>query len=814
VAAFNGTSGARVNAWDFDQFRAVLIEGVTPAGQLVVTTTPRLADTTAQDVGILQPSTGFFARLAVIESTGSFVRVIGNTLYVLPAANRPLQAFDLATAQPKPGWTSPVLTVTDLEAGAGRVFVAGSGLGRRGVFALAETTGALIESFEPALGAAPGTTLDIERLALVEARLFVRGRTLRTLGGVSRYLLAAVNATTGAAESWAPLVFAPTATSIDLVPLGTRLFIGRVIASTLERRRHLAAVDTETGAVLPFDPNHAGVTSPVPPVTALAASESHLFAGTAQSQIRRVALASGALDAWSVTATAGGAGQGAISALLLAESTLYAGGFFASVTTSSQPAAASRGHGLAVHVNTAELQPWNPQLTSSATDPAARRRPITSLTSTGNLVVVGGNFSALGGQARVGLAAVDATTGAPVLPALTLSEAEIVLDTDQDQTQTFFVGIGANNAPFIGVADTVTATVTRWAVGPPPAATPSSAIAWSGGVVYSGAEWEIETGTPRSDSSAWLRPVAAETGLLDLEDLQDGPAGPVITRFHPASDGNALTNPRELTAQYSGTEVYLTWRAPVRGSVQSYVIRAGPGAGESSLADFDTGSTATAFGTRAPEGVYFVRVYARRPEGVSGPSNEVSFALVPFGCNAPPRAPSSLTGTATVDGAELQWGAAIGAASYVVEAGSQPGAADLAILDVGSRLGLQTPAPPGRYFVRTRGVNSCGRGAASNELVLTVGEPPPGPPSNLTAQVSGRMVTLAWDAPTSGEVPTYYQLEAGSAPGLSDVAVARSVERVLVATGVVPGIYYVRVRAGNAAGLSVPTADVAVIVTP
>jgi predicted phage tail protein len=199
---------------------------------------------------------------------------------------------------------------------------------------------------------------------------------------------------------------------------------------------------------------------------------------------------------------------------------------------------------------------------------------------------------------------------------------------------------------------------------------------------------------------------------------------------------------------------------------------------------------------------------------MSGPSNEVAFALVPFGCNAAPRAPAGLSGTASREGATLEWGDAIGAASYLVEAGSQPGAADIAILDMGSRLSLQTSAPPGRYFVRARGVNSCGRGAASNEVVLTVGGPPLGAPSNLTAQVSGRTVTLAWDAPTSGEVPAFYQLEAGSSSGAADVAVARQAERILVATGVAPGTYYVRVRAGNAAGLSAPTADVAVTITP
>ena len=748
VAAFNGSSGARVNAWDYDQFSVVLIDGVTPAGQLVVTTTARLGDATTQEVGILQPATGFFVRLAVIENVGSFVRVIGNTLFVLPAANRPLQAFDLTTAQARQGWTNPVLSVSDLEVGGGRVFVAGEGLGRRGVFALSEASGALVESFAPALGAAGATALGVERLALVDSRLFVRGRTVRTLETSSRYLLAAVNATTGAADPWAPLVFAPTAASIDLLPLGTRLFVGRVLAPALERRQHLAAVNTLTGALLPFDPNVAGGASIVPPVTALAASESHLFAGTSQGQIRRVALATGVIDSWSVTASAAAGAAGAVSALLLEGDMLYAGGHFTSVVTSSQSTPAARGHGLAVDPATAALLPWDPSVTSGATDPAQARRPITSLTRTGEYIIVGGNFSAVGGQPRVALAAVDLFSGAPALPEFTLAEGEIVLDTDQDDTETFFVGVGADEAPLIGVADTATSSATRWTVGS--AGAPSSAIAWLGGVVYSGVEWDVEAGEPRPSSPAWVRPVTAASGLLELEEQTDGADSPVLARFHTATDGNVLTAPRDLAVLYSENEVYLSWRPPARGTAESFIVRAGPAAGESTFANIDTGSTQTSFRARAPEGVYFVRVHARRTDGISGPSNEVSFALVPFGCNAAPRAPAGLAGTSDADGASLEWGEAIGASAYLIEAGSHSGAADIATLDVGKRLSFDTAAPPGRYYVRARGVNSCGRGAASNEVVLTVGEPPPDPPATLTVQVTGRTATMSWPAPGTG----------------------------------------------------------------
>ena len=343
---------------------------------------------------------------------------------------------------------------------------------------------------------------------------------------------------------------------------------------------------------------------------------------------------------------------------------------------------------------------------------------------------------------------------------------------------------------------------------------PSAAIAWLGGVVYSGVEWEIETGLPLEGSATWVRPVAIETGLLEIADFADGPNGPVITRFHEAAEGNGLNSPRDLTVQYSGTEAYPSWRAPSRGAVDSYIIRAGGVAGETTLADFDTGSAATTLLARAPEGVYFVRVHARHGTNISGPSNEVSFALVPLGCNAPPRATGLLSGTTVGTAVGLSWEPAINALSYVVEAGSQTGLADIAVLGTGQRTELQVAAPPGRYFVRARGVNSCGRGPASNEVVLTVGGPPPSPPTNLSVRVTGRTAVLDWAAPTVGEIPTFYQLEAGSGSGLSDLAVVRTVDRSFVAAGVLPGRYFVRVRAGNDSGLSAPTADVVVDVSP
>ncbi len=101
-------------------------------------------------------------------------------------------------------------------------------------------------------------------------------------------------------------------------------------------------------------------------------------------------------------------------------------------------------------------------------------------------------------------------------------------------------------------------------------------------------------------------------------------------------------------------------------------------------------------------------------------SDQAQLVLAP----RPPRI-SGLTADLSGSTVTLRWTADVTrsmATGHIVEAGSGPGLADIAILTVAAgQTELVVPqVPRGIYFVRTRGLNGTGRGEPSNEIVVTV----------------------------------------------------------------------------------------------
>ena len=103
----------------------------------------------------------------------------------------------------------------------------------------------------------------------------------------------------------------------------------------------------------------------------------------------------------------------------------------------------------------------------------------------------------------------------------------------------------------------------------------------------------------------------------------------------------------------------------------------------------------------------------------------------------------------------------------------------------------------------------------SPETVVVVGNPvvPPVAPYGLAVTKAGGTLTFAWAAPSIGTAPFSYRLEAGSAPGLSNLATVPVGATTFSAAGVPPGVYYIRVRAIGAGGVG-PVSNELVVAVP
>ena len=192
---------------------------------------------------------------------------------------------------------------------------------------------------------------------------------------------------------------------------------------------------------------------------------------------------------------------------------------------------------------------------------------------------------------------------------------------------------------------------------------------------------------------------------------------PVATQPPPPPTG--LTPPVQQPPVVTGSTVRVAWSA-VNGA-RRYQLRAGTIAGASNAFDGDVGNTTTLTAANVPTGSYFIRVHAVGASGETGPSNELRADVGGAGPCATPAPPGNLTFSTAGAVVTLRWNASVGAAAYTVEAGSVNGAANLALISIGSAsTTLTAVAPPGRYFVRVRATASCGVSGPSNEVVIVV----------------------------------------------------------------------------------------------
>jgi hypothetical protein len=188
-----------------------------------------------------------------------------------------------------------------------------------------------------------------------------------------------------------------------------------------------------------------------------------------------------------------------------------------------------------------------------------------------------------------------------------------------------------------------------------------------------------------------------------------------------------------------------------------------------------------------------------------------------------PATPGNLSSSANDGTVTLTWSPPLSGdpvTTYIIEAGSGPGLANLAIVTTNTAAtGFSASGVGvGTYYVRVRAQNAGGTSAASNESILVVGPTgcttAPGAPAGFSSWASGGTMHLTWSAPGNSCSPTSYVVQAGSSAGSSDVAnVNVGAGTSYDASGVAAGIYYVRVRAVNAYGQSAASNEIVLTVS-
>lgn len=292
--------------------------------------------------------------------------------------------------------------------------------------------------------------------------------------------------------------------------------------------------------------------------------------------------------------------------------------------------------------------------------------------------------------------------------------------------------------------------------------------------------------------------------------LSHSEAFPIVQAFRTAIPGTLPTVPLNLQASVVGNTITVAWQPPAQGApLSTYILRAGSGPGLSDVYNGPVGNVTTV-SSPIPNGIYYIRVLAQNATGV-GPATADVVATV----GVPPGPPQNVVATAVGGTIVLNWSPPAGGgaiSTYIVRAGTSPGASNLFDGAVGAVTSVSGAVEPGTYYLRVLAHGPGGTSAPSNEAAVTIGPSctVPAAPS-LTGSRSGNVITISWTTPAGGPVSSY-TVRAGSASMASNLY-NDSVGLTNTASAAVdPGNYYIRVLANAVCGSSAESNEVLVTV--
>ncbi len=603
----------------------------------------------------------------------------------------------------------------------------------------------------------PGTDGDVEELHVDGADVYLGGR-FQSVGGLPRTHLARVDADSGAVSPWVPQLSGAALGVRALAVTSDRVYIGGDFTTVGGLSRSgLAAVDRASGAVLPFAPQLSGG---LPLVEAVALSGSLIYAAglfdTAGGAARPGVVA---LDAALGTATdwvpaAGGQAR----ALAVDGPHVFVGGSLAAAGVPRTVVRLSAASG-------AVDEAWNP----------APGGLVEVIVAGAGRVLLGGGFSTYRATPAAGLAAFSLSSGAYLpMPAVTGQ-----VDALASSGTTLFVAgtfsrVGSEGRQAIAAINTVSRTVLPFAPAPElqgavPFFPQLRALAVEGNTLYFGGRFSHVAGQPRAHVAA----VDVATGALRAFAI------PQLTLSQEVGvQGLAVANGRLWVgghiAHVAPARQWLLVADAVTGAIDpvDYALNGAVWSVARDESAVYASGVFTAAGGSARPGV--VKIATATAALQSWPNTvgatygdrvgvDAGIVFTPAIAAGTP----SLAALGAASGERLPW-APLNGMGYFGVWGVGAG-----VLAAGPNYG-RPPVSPAFFKVRS----ASGAPAAVQDF---------------SAHLQGTLVTLRWTPGLLGAAPTAYRLEAGSAPGLTDVARLNVGTAPALVTEAPAGRYFVRV---------------------
>jgi outer membrane protein assembly factor BamB len=339
----------------------------------------------------------------------------------------------------------------------------------------------------------PSADLSVRALA-VSGGIVYAGGDFAIVGGQARSRIAALDAATGAVTAWNPSAsggsFGPTV--FALAASGNTVYVGGSFASIGgQPRNNVAAISAATGLASAWNPNPATTvfTIAVSGTTVYVGGSFIAIGGQPRNHIAALSAATGNATSWNPNADAN------VRVVAVSGATVYVGGVFSTI------GGQSRSNLAALDAVSALATSWNPA-------PVSLLNGIYTLAFSPGLVYVGGQFTAIGGQARNNVAAVDATTGAatgwdpdaggalnPTVYALGVYGGSVYAGGD-------FGRMGGQARGNIAALDVATGSATPWSPEASGGSPPLLTIAAAGGTVYAGGTFAAIGGQARNRIAA------------------------------------------------------------------------------------------------------------------------------------------------------------------------------------------------------------------------------------------------------------------------------------------------------------------------